>query len=88
MNNFQTMLIVGDSTAQQSASTLMNMIKVGKGGCEGSIRMGLSDTLVGRSDFGALNRGPLWIDYVNEWDPDIVGTKQRAFLSLFLSFLL
>ena len=64
----RTALFIGDSTMDQTASTLMSSLQPGK--CQGQVMYGSSDTLVGRS-FGVMNRGKIWKDWVNEVMPDI-----------------
>lgn len=71
-------MVIGDSTMQQTASVLMNMVRHGGGTCGGRVWLALSDTLVGAS-FGrrrdgraGFNRGLRWVDYVAKHSPDVV----------------
>jgi hypothetical protein len=67
-------LFVGDSTQQQSAVSLMNQIfwysSPGKS-CADRIVFAMGDTLVGRK-FGGRNKGRIWTDAVDQYNPDIV----------------
>ena len=65
----RTVLMMGDSTMQQTATTLMNALK--KGGCAPQISLQLADTLV-NIDMGVLNRGVYWMEAVRAHHPDIV----------------
>ena len=68
----RTVLFIGDSSIQQTASTLMNSLV--PAGCQSQVIAALSDTLVGRG--GKLNRGAgrgnTWKNYLNEIEADIV----------------
>ena len=65
----RTVLFLGDSTTQQTSTTLMNALK--PGGCAPQIMLQLSDTLIHR-ELGNLNRGIYWIKAVKNLQPDIV----------------
>jgi hypothetical protein len=62
-------LLVGDSTMQQTASTLMNALL--PGGCQTQILLRVSDTLTGKR-FGAGFRGQSWNRLTLDQKPDIV----------------
>jgi Ser-tRNA(Ala) deacylase AlaX len=64
----RSILVIGDSTSEQTASTLMNAVH---NYCPERIRFAASDTLVGRS-FGKWNRGKPWFEAVNQFVPDII----------------
>jgi hypothetical protein len=64
-------LLIGDSTMQQTASVLMNAIQWRQGGCQKDIFSAMADTLVHRS-FGSHNRGLVWTEWVAKILPDIV----------------
>ncbi|KAJ1456549.1 hypothetical protein M885DRAFT_517344 [Pelagophyceae sp. CCMP2097] len=72
-----TLALIGDSTMAQAASTLMNMISVGKGGCQEQVVSAAGDTLLGRN-LGLLNRGKHWLDAVRSHDPDWVVVSAGA----------
>lgn len=61
-------LLIGDSTSQQTASTIMNALPT----CNTQIYHAISDTLVNMTSFGGLNRGKAWKQWVEEVKPDIV----------------
>jgi hypothetical protein len=65
----RTVVMIGDSTMQQLASTLMNSIF--PVGCQTQIKMALSDTLIGKA-LGVTNRGIHWLKAVAKAKPDIV----------------
>ena len=65
----RTVLLVGDSTMLQTASTLMNALK--PGGCAPNLVVQSSDTLVGRN-YGMMNRGIHHMTAVEKYQPDIV----------------
>ena len=72
----RTILIIGDSTVGQSASSIMNSIILDyfdtpQEGCQAQVMYQLADTLVGRP-MGVLNRGRRWSEIVNDMKPDIV----------------
>ena len=62
------MVLIGDSTMGQVASTLINSLV--PGGCHSHISMHSADTLVKR-DFGGMNRGKHFTDYIYDLKPDI-----------------
>ena len=64
----RNVLLIGDSTMQQIASTLMNALI--PGGCQSQIRIIVSDTLTGRR-FGAGSRGRPWAFQISHKRPDI-----------------
>ena len=61
-------MLVGDSTMQQTASALMSLLAFTGGGCQTQILFGLSDTLVGRA-FGLGNRGQRWTEWARRLAP-------------------
>eukprot|EP00566_Odontella_aurita_P009963 CAMPEP_0113531820 /NCGR_PEP_ID=MMETSP0015_2-20120614/3707_1 /TAXON_ID=2838 /ORGANISM="Odontella" /LENGTH=418 /DNA_ID=CAMNT_0000430695 /DNA_START=96 /DNA_END=1352 /DNA_ORIENTATION=+ /assembly_acc=CAM_ASM_000160 len=64
------LLLIGDSTMQQVATTLMNAVF--EGGCQGQIYIADDDTLVGEN-LGASNRGEYWTKTVQSMNfPEIV----------------
>ncbi|CAJ1959024.1 unnamed protein product [Cylindrotheca closterium] len=65
----RTVLLLGDSTMLQTATTLMNALK--SGGCAPQIMVQKADTLI-KEDLGRLNRGLYWMDAVRSYEPDIV----------------
>lgn len=65
----RTVLLLGDSTMLQTATTLMNALK--PGGCAPQVMVHKADTLI-LEDFGRLNRGLSWMNAVKLLDPDIV----------------
>mmetsp|Transcript_121419 Transcript_121419/g.377904 ORF Transcript_121419/g.377904 Transcript_121419/m.377904 type:complete len:397 (-) Transcript_121419:2-1192(-) len=67
----RTVLFIGDSTMEQTASTVMNAAFGARQRCHVRMTMAMSDTLVGRS-LGVLNRGVRWTELVDTMDPDIV----------------
>ena len=74
----QTVLFIGDSTSQQAASTLMNALVPAS--CQTQIFSALSDTLIG-CQYGAMNRGKRWNEWVEELNPDIVVLSVGAHVS-------
>ena len=64
----RSMLLIGDSTFEQTATVLMNAVHHH---CPEQIRHAQGDTLIGRG-LGGLNRGPVWTKSVDRFDPDIV----------------
>ncbi|KAL7467269.1 hypothetical protein ACHAXS_007519 [Conticribra weissflogii] len=74
----QNVLLVGDSTMAQTATTLMNALVPGR--CQTQITLGKSDTLVGRP-YGHWNRGNPWIEYVKRLRPEIVFVTVGAHIS-------
>lgn len=64
----RTVLLLGDSTMQQTAATLMNALKVG--GCAPQVKLQLSDTLIHR-ELGNLNRGVHFRNALSQHQPDI-----------------
>ena len=76
----QTMLFVGDSTMQQTASALMSSVTFYGGACARQLTFAPADTLVGR-DFGVLNRGRHWADWVRELRPTILVLSVGAHLA-------
>lgn len=64
----RSVLVIGDSTMQQTASVLMNAVHYH---CPERIRFVIADTLVGRA-FGKMNRGQKWSKSVRTFNPDIV----------------
>jgi len=67
----RTVLYIGDSTAHEAASTLMNSFRPAGETCQTQITFALSDTLIGRK-YGALNRGRRWTTAVDMVRPDII----------------
>jgi len=65
----RTVLLLGDSTMLQTATTLMNALK--SGGCAPQVMCQKADTLI-FEDLGRLNRGLYWMDAVRSIEPDIV----------------
>ena len=63
-------LMIGDSTMQQAAATLMNAVFPAK--CQTQMAFASSDTLFGNISIGNLARGRNWIDLVAEIKPEIV----------------
>ena len=61
-------LMVGDSTMQQTASALMSLIAFTGGRCQTQIHFGMGDTLVGR-ELGVLNRGRPWTEWARRLAP-------------------
>jgi hypothetical protein len=68
----RTVLMIGDSTMQQTTATLMNALF--PVGCQSQIVAGVSDTLIGKPLAGKRNRGLPWLEHVNRTQPspDIV----------------
>mmetsp|Transcript_59213 Transcript_59213/g.63893 ORF Transcript_59213/g.63893 Transcript_59213/m.63893 type:complete len:362 (-) Transcript_59213:1405-2490(-) len=64
----RTVALIGDSTMAQVASTLINSLV--PGGCHNQISIHSADTLVKR-DFGGMNRGKHFIEYLYDLKPDI-----------------
>jgi len=62
----RTVMLIGDSTMQQTASVLMNSLRPGR--CQAKVTYALSDTLVGRD----TDRGEVWNKLVRDAEPDIV----------------
>jgi hypothetical protein len=72
----------GDSTMQQTATTLMNSLFPAK--CQEQITSIMSDTLIGEN-FGVLNRGPIWYEAVQSTTvprPDIVILSAGAHITV------
>lgn len=71
----QTMLFIGDSTMEQTASSLMSNIRYPfwstTAGCQEQIIFAPGDTLIGRS-LGVSNRGSYWVEHVRQLKPDVV----------------
>ena len=71
-------MMIGDSTVQQTASVLMNVVRLGGGTCGERVWLALSDTLVGvsfgrrRDGRAGFNRGLRWTEYVAKHSPDVV----------------
>jgi hypothetical protein len=68
------LLLVGDSTQEQSAATLMNAIKAGggdSGDCHPRVGFALADTLV-QKNLGGMNRGQHWVELVTSQHPEFV----------------
>ena len=61
-------LLIGDSTMSQTASTLMNVLFPV---CATQIFYAPGDTLIAER-LGHLNRGKRWNEYVYDFEPDIV----------------
>ena len=72
------LLFIGDSTMEQSASTVMNAAF--QAGCQTQIQFASSDTLVQRP-LGRLNRGRHWTSLVSMLKPDIVVLSAGAHVS-------
>mmetsp|Transcript_67776 Transcript_67776/g.116464 ORF Transcript_67776/g.116464 Transcript_67776/m.116464 type:complete len:447 (+) Transcript_67776:73-1413(+) len=66
------LMIIGDGTTEEDATTLINMIKIGGGGCEGLIRSASCDHLAGQEIANAGGRGPPWWVFVDRFRPDFV----------------
>jgi hypothetical protein len=66
----RTVLVIGDSTMQQLASTLMNSIF--PVGCQTQIKMAISQTLIGEALGKKHSRGKHWLKAVAKAKPDIV----------------
>ena len=64
-------LYIGDSTAHEAASTLMNSFRPAGETCQTQITFALSDTLIG-GNYGASNRGRRWTTAVDVVRPDII----------------
>lgn len=64
----RTVLILGDSTLSQTATTLMNALI--PGGCSPQVKFIQADTLI-HQPMGVLNRGRHWKTTVEEEQPDI-----------------
>ncbi|ACI64742.1 predicted protein [Thalassiosira pseudonana CCMP1335] len=62
-------LMIGDSTNQQTGTILINSLVPGR--CQTQITVATSDTLVG-VNYGVLNRGMKWDEYTKKFQPDIV----------------
>ena len=71
------LLFIGDSTMQQAAATLANLVEWESADCAGQLYFGGSDTLVHR-EFGAFNRGPDWTEWVEAYRPDLVVVSAGA----------
>jgi hypothetical protein len=67
--NCRSVLMIGDSTMEQTASTLMNALFIA--GCQTQITYTPGDTLVGET-MGVLNWGMKWTESVSLYNPDIV----------------
>ena len=67
------LLVVGDSTIQQTSAYLTNTVyrQLGANGCQSQIYFRAADTLV-HKNLGHMNRGKEWMEYVKEVQPDIV----------------
>ena len=65
----RSVLMIGDSTMDQTASKFMNALFVA--GCQIQITFAPGDTLVGES-MGGMNRGMKWTESVSLHNPDIV----------------
>lgn len=82
-------VLIGDSTMEQAAITLINSLVPG-GGCHHQLSYHSADTLV-RRDFGAMNRGKHFTDIVHELKPDIaivtVGAHIAHNYSLYMSIV-
>ena len=63
-------LMIGDSTMQQAAATLMNAVFPAK--CQTHMAFSLGDTLFGKVSVGKSARGRSWIDVVADVKPEIV----------------
>jgi hypothetical protein len=59
----RNIIFIGDSTMQQTAATVINMLVAGQGSCAPQLLYGLSDTLVYRNH-GGQNRGTHWLNIV------------------------
>ncbi len=81
----RTLLIIGDSTAEQTASVLMGSVRAGfpwhdssgnaddalTTGCQHNILFAVGDTLIAER-FAEYNRGQHWTEHVRRWKPDLV----------------
>ena len=88
------LLLIGDSTMEQTASVLMNSIALGSrrpagkaeaaaeggGGCQTQVAMMLSETLVGQR-VKAKSRGEVWTEHVQRVRPDVVVVNAGAHLT-------
>ena len=74
------LVLIGDSTMGQAASTLMNAVILGDGGCQERISFALGDTLIQRN-LGRYNRGAHWLDIVHRLDPDFVVLSAGAHIT-------
>lgn len=78
----RTVLFIGDSSMEQSAAALINVIRLDKGGCETSVTHGLSDTLVlSPKPYDPQDRGLYWLDWVEIYKPSIVIMNVGAHIS-------
>lgn len=79
-------LYIGDSTAHEAASTLMNSFRPAGETCQTQITFALSDTLIG-GNYGASNRGRRWTTAVDVVRPDIIILSVRAHIVSYRSSL-
>jgi hypothetical protein len=72
LRSHRRIIMIGDSTMSQAATTLMNAVH---GWCQTQLVYFVVDTLI-KEEFGALNRGPHWLEIVRNHsitrDGDIV----------------
>ena len=73
-------MLMGDSTMEQAASTLMNAVILGEGGCQERIVFEMGDTVIHRG-LGRMNRGSHWLDAVHRQDPDFVVLSAGAHIT-------
>ena len=73
-------MLMGDSTMEQAASTLMNAVILGEGGCQERIVFEKGDTVIHRG-LGRMNRGSHWLDAVHRQDPDFVVLSAGAHIT-------
>ena len=79
----RTVLFVGDSTMEQTASVIMNAVywSLRDRGCQSRLLLAHSDTLVGQN-FGVRNDGRHWMHWVRLYEPDIVVASAGAHIAL------
>jgi hypothetical protein len=61
------MVFIGDSTMQQAAVTVINMLIAGHGSCAEQVQFKLCDTLTGKN-YGVWERGGNWADHLQSLD--------------------
>jgi hypothetical protein len=61
------MIFIGDSTTQQAAVTVINMLVAGNGTCAEQVQFKLCDTLTGKN-YGVWERGGHWVDHLQSLD--------------------
>jgi hypothetical protein len=63
----RNMIFIGDSTTQQAAVTVINMLVAGNGTCAEQVQFKLCDTLTGKN-YGVWERGGHWVDHLQSLD--------------------